>query len=1002
MVLLGVYVGFRTITSPFLDVERTTHAIKQQPRVEHAATISQQTTGTWFPDQPWVADADMQFFDEGRSLFCNDFNLMNDDKSVRISPIAILWESEDENQKVPYTLIADAAELKSTRALSPNSGELGRITEGHIAGNVKIQGPKGLSITGRSFHMDETSMKLWSSEPIAFRYEQHHGTAAGGLEIYLDAESPGNGLMSVTDVKLIRLNGKVVCNFHVPGESIKDEALNVQVKAAGGFTFNLLARTATFSGMSLPAPRPLKAYEEVHVKRFHPDGTFDQMVTPLLQLTFRNELSEVTGKDNSMALEHVKAFGRQVVMKSEEHDLLINANNFQYAVDERRIDIRNQPEGSKEALGQVSVTQGTTRLQVPHIQVLHSLQNAEPQRIECNGRGIVEGRGKPKVDSLTGRILQSRFGAMWKKSLVMQLAPDNTTRVITLKGAASVAETTQRFRLSAEEIDFTVQQLKDESVAAAGNSIRSVAFQQPESKTASAMPELDLTNFRPLQMRARDNVTLVSPTGSGTVRKELTVRFEDMLPSNEPPKKSSLADAFSNPDKDPNKPQDKFSFAADTLEAIVGLSIGTDTREAEPRNIWLRENVEVTRESVDPEDSFTAAGNALDASYGVEKKMDIKLFGDPAKVSSQLRSLEGKRIDLAELDSEATVYGSGKIQFTMKKGFDGRSLETPIPLEIFWSDSMTFHERSANFVGNIRVVMDDKSTQATTLTCSGLTVYFKEGMALGQKKQDGSFDTVRRDGEEKEKENPIERIEFHNRVVVKIDEFADKELNGTHRAEFADLNLNLVTGDFDAVGPGFLESVQPDTRGTLQGPAPATVRANTPSKTAETAFVYMRTEFIGSVKGNRQQNMATLTQNVVALVSPIRRVDEKISMDVSIRDLPQKAGFLRAEQLTVSAIDDESKNTSIRDESDTVDFAVVASENARLESKTLAASADVITYDHQKQQFIMRAEGDGIVVVNHRTGPGGALNHTTGRRFEYYRLTDSLSADGFGGLEIGQ
>jgi len=582
----------------------------------------------------------------------------------------------------------------------------------------------------------------------------------------------------------------------------------------------------------------------------------------------------------------------------------------------------------------------------------------------------------------------------------MQMASDNETRVITIKGSASVAETTQRFRLSAEEIDFTVKELKDETVAGSDNSIRPVVFQQPKSKTASAMPEMDLASFRPLLMSARDNVTLISPTGSGTVRKELTIRFEDMLPATDTKEESSLASAFRNPDDDSKKQKDKFSFAADTLEAVVGLSVGTETREVEPRNIWLRENVEVTRQSADPEESFTATGNALDASYGVKKKMEIKLFGDPAKVTSQLRSLEGKRIDLAELDSEATVYGSGKIQFTMKKGFDGRSLATPIPLEIFWSDSMTFHERSANFVGNIRVVMDDKSTQSTTLTCSGLTVYFKEGLALGQKKQDGSFDTVARSG--KEKENPIERIECQNRVVVKIDEFVNQELNGTHRAEFADLNLNLVTGDFDAVGPGFLESVRPDTRGTLQGPAPATVRANTPSKTAETAFVYMRTEFIGSLKGNRQQHMATLTQNVVAIVSPVRRVDEKISMDVSISDLPQKAGFLRAEQLTVSAIGDESKNTLTRDESQTADFAVVASENARLESKTLAASADVITYDHQKQQFIMRAEGDGIVVVNHRTGPGGALNHTTGRRFEYYRLTDSLSADGFGGLEIGQ
>ena len=83
-------------------------------------------------------------------------------------------------------------------------------------------------------------------------------------------------------------------------------------------------------------------------------------------------------------------------------------------------------------------------------------------------------------------------------------------------------------------------------------------------------------------------------------------------------------------------------------------------------------------------------------------------------------------------------------------------------------------------------------------------------------------------------------------------------------------------------------------------------------------------------------------------------------------------------------------------------FSIVARTNARLESRSIAASADVITYDHAKEQFIIRADGDGNVTVHHRSGPDGRFNRFSGNRFEYYRRTNRLKAKEIDGLNLGE
>jgi len=287
--------------------------------------------------------------------------------------------------------------------------------------------------------------------------------------------------------------------------------------------------------------------------------------------------------------------------------------------------------------------------------------------------------------------------------------------------------------------------------------------------------------------------------------------------------------------------------------------------------------------------------------------------------------------------------------------------------------------------------MDDGATQDVELTCAGMTVYFSKDIALEQTADEKTFDAIAASdsGEDKAKSD-IERIECDNTVRVRVNQWLDGEPFGRHSAEFADFKLNLITGDFNAIGRGYLESVSPDEDGQLQGPAPATARANTPAQTSENAFVYLRVEFIGDLTGNLNRREANLTHNVMALVAPARHIDDEINMDVPTSELPERAGILLSELLTISSIDrgSDAENS----------FEIVARDNARLRSRILSASgADVIKYDHQKQQFIMKAEGKGSVRVNHLDG--SKLNTLNGKQFEFYR-PNRLISEGLGGLQL--
>lgn len=983
----AAYLLFRVTTSPFLDVEREKQKFTRPQQAAGISPEARQDAEKWFVDHPWVATSGKYFRDSGRYLFCRTFELSDDKRSIKVRPLAMMWRAKDSD--VPVRIVADSAELFGADEFSLNGGELGRVSGGILSGNVQVRGPDNLRIDGRTFHLEDAPMKLWSSEPIDFTFGRHTGRADSGVDVLFNEQSlESEGTDGINKVSLL---GRVQCKLTLDDRRNGEGPTQLLVRAARGFVFEngVALKTGTFSGFPRTSDprvtrnrkiRRLNRDQEVWVRRLSPDGTVDELVCPELRLRFRNDTAPSTGAQvaDKIKLEHVQAWGRLVEFISPAQGVEVFANDFQYHVDARQIDIRYLTNDVTDQRKYVVVRRDESLLTVPHIRVIHT-ENNELQRLECNGPGGFRSVTKPESAAPDDKPRQ--IEGRWGESLIFQSAPDGSEQYLTLSGGGAFGDITRQLALSAGKITLTMASNPQRPTT---NPLTTVGA------TSTDTPDIgDLfSDIRPRLLTASRNVVLKSPEADGTLRDSLTVRFlQQPSKTTARPIRTVSATNADKADNENTNSTERFSFTSDTGDAEVILSETMNADDAPPYRVWLNGSVDVERHSEKSDSAFTAKGNQLVAANSESDVRTIQLFGNPAKVESATRNLEGPRIDLNELSGQAEVIGSGRIRFVTTRGFDGKELVTPTPLDIYWSDHMEFRERSANFVGKVRVIMSDGETQDIEMLCAGLTVWFSADVSLNPS-DESSFEAVvvSSTDEDQTSKSPVERLKCHHKVEVTIDQFVSGSLTGKHHAQFSDLEINLSTGNFNATGPGFLESISPDKEGQLQGSPPVVARPNTPSQTRETAFVYLRTEFVGEINGNIDRREATLSQNVVALMAPTRRVDEAVNLQqIPTRDLPERAGILQAEQLTFGAIPGRNGASD--------SFSLLGRTNARLESRSISASADVITYDHQKEQFIIRAEGSKTVNVSHRTGVGGQFNRTSGSRFEYYRQTNQLKAD---------
>ncbi len=1027
--LLSVYAAYAALTRPWLTVEHQT-PITVTPKAGKAKEKSQvfESAVRHFEADSWVQKANGKFRDGDRLLFFDKHELFNDNRSIRVKPVAILWgsknrsdddpdkdkhkdkDTEEDNDKdtTPITATADSAQLDASTKFSLGEGQFGKITSGLLAGDVRITGPEQLRIEGRTFYIDEDAMKIWTGQPVKFQWQGHEGTAEGGAEIELVSSSdPAQaGLMSVSNVSRIRLLGRVQCSLYFPDKKGKGDPVKISVNAANGFEYFVPTRQGTFSGF---VDRELRVDNQVLVQRLREDGSADKLFCSQLVLglqpRIRTNSADGKKKRENLELASITADGRRVVYHSTLDDIHATMSILRFQLFEETLELLGRPEAATGKPVYVDIRQGSKRLLAPRVAVSF-LEGKGFKSVFCNGPGRIEPVADREPDPGVPAVTAS-----WNESL--EFDRGETDR-ITLKGTSSVSYPEKDMDLEAGKIEVV---LENEDAAD-----QSAPSSEPveNADSQNSIMGLSSLHFRPKEVIATDNVLMTVTGLTGKASRQLVVKFanlEDGAFSVQPVsmvREQEASDESGNAAPKNTPRQGMTEFSSETIEASL-----VTVPDADPQlhDLWLKGNVSIVHTAAGDEENtvFKAYGNVLHAEGGFTGDREIKLFGDPAVMDRDTARIEGKRIDLSEVvrsgteQMEATVEGSGRVRFVVQQGPDGQQLSSPAPLDIYWNERMSFSGRTAHFIGNVRAVLNNEVDYDAQLTCAGMKVHFAEEVQISRdrKEREMAFNIPRSKvgsakGADSEPENEIVKIECEGQVVVDAETMVNKVVTARHHAEFADFVIDQKTGDFHAMGPGVIESVQPDKNKRLKFTGRTVARANTPINTPDHACMYMRATFIGRIEGNHVRRYVRLRQHVRGVFGPVRTLDDKINIDgLGADELPLNTGSMGCENLTVSMNSTEGSAEN--------SFSLVAESNGagggsgtrapwRLESREFSGDADKITYDHSKQQYILRADEGRQAKVTYQ--PNGREPQTlTGRRFDYYADRNQLQADQITGVQ---
>lgn len=997
--LSALYLLYSQITRPMLTVNRSPQIARAQPAVpEKSSPIFATSANRWLPQHQWVSKANSRFRDGSRLLFFDEHELLNENRAIRVSPVAMVWQGEGESQgegegESPITAVAESASFTCSAPLSLGAGQFGRITSGLLGGEVRIEGPQGLRIEGRTFYFEEESLRIWSSEPVRFGWEQHTGTAEGGVEIELSgaANPQEGGLMSVSDIRRIRLLGRVNCSLQFTEKDSSDRPVQLHVSAANGFEYYVPTLECTFTGF---VDRELRPDNQVLVEQPQEDGSRDRLFCSrlLLQLRRRERDPGERGGSQQLAAVSIAADGRRVLFRSEYRQITAAMSRLVYQIEERRLDLTGRPLSPAGPAAPVTVEHAGRRLTAPAVAAVLDGRN-QVRLLQCSGPGRIDPPELAAGQAVDEKVDRESVSAKWSTSLQLTRAEQD---VLVLTGQAEVGWRPQRLSLAAAEIALTMYGATDRGT----------------EEVAAGDGKLPLLRG-PRQLRATGDVRLDSPQLTGGAKESLLVEFEpeDVSSGGQSVTSGEAASAGLPTTPLASGGSGTTQFFCDAVETKLRMSSAGRVRF---EDLWLRGAVAVTHRGERKSENFTAEGKSLHAAAGFDGSRRIMLFGEPASVTRVSDRIDGPRIDLNELISpmqaarrEAEVRGSGRIRFVVERGLDGKLLERPTPLDIYWNEKMSFAERTARFTGNVRAVLDNETDFDVELTCAGMLVHFGEAVRVEQPVAGREIEVVSAvvDESSEQRRPSIERIECEGRVQVQAKMMTAGVVTARHFAEFADFEFEYGTGQFRGTGPGYIETVQPDSSGRLAVSRAAVARANTPVSEPDQAFIYVRATFIGTLDGSQQARFVRLRQHVRGVFGPVRSLDEKISLErVSVAELPDQTGLMGCENLTVSlsagggSAGGDGRSFSLVAESNAAGGGTGTRAPCRLESRLFSGDADKITYDHAKQQYILRAEEGRQAKVTYLPH-NGQPQVLTGRRFEYYSDRNYLNANQITGVQ---
>ena len=913
---------------------------KPSPKFEEMAS-------KFLPRAPWAANAPFRHRDNDTFLYCRDYLLGNEKRSVSLTPFAMVMAESvlEGEEQVPITMVAEGAQLDFSGSLGDADFDVGQVTSGKLLGQVRIEGPDNMLIIGRNFSVNESARRLWSDDIVQFRYGPHAGRGRG-VEIRLASEDVSDGVLAAESIRTIRIRQDVVLELLGEGDvrtrstPAKDI---IHVKSKGHLEFDLETNIATLD-------------RDIEVRKPTGPNANDTLKCDVLNIHFR-KVEKVGSKKDSQRLEPIQLTANgSVELQSQENELFVTqVTDLNYLLEERVIELANTVEFPDGSGPPMKVAQQSSDMICRRLILVHDEDN-QLRAIRCPGPGVLNSKSEEKPDELA-------LVARWTDGLVMEPEGSDGMKILRISGQALVKQPIEETQLSADTIRVW---LRDQPAAPA-------TLKSRPSTSAFAK-----TRLSPVKMEADGNVNIKSPQMSGPTR-HLVVLFEEptALPRLPGDRQKFRSASFRNSGKqDPTRAKlmDRtFNVQAETIQAVVRTEPAEG--QSEMPEVHLKGRVIVR--SVDGLERMLLEGDVLHVLENESGNQKMTLIGSKKKlavVEHDNRQIEGLSIYLDRAANKAEVIGTGSLKVTVDKDLEGKSLPEPEPLEIVWTKDMTFDGRQATLRGNVTARLGNDEVQRQELICPAMRVHFTEAI---------SFSEGLNGGNEAELGKLLRNIECVGGVSVNSFEFSQGRTIAERHARFRSVNINQKTGNTKAVGPGWITSWAQDSPRLSR---PVSAQANQSLGARKSAWDYTRIDFLGILDGNYHKRTTTFKRDVTVVHGPVERLSQVVDPDASPDgELPDGAVRMKCDQLQLTERGSKEGPRTME---------LLGFGNAELDGRKVHAEADEIKYDQFKELFTLLSKGDRLARIWQRDRVGAPWRPLAGRRWVYSHRKENQSLQG--------
>ncbi len=402
---------------------------------------------------------------------------------------------------------------------------------------------------------------------------------------------------------------------------------------------------------------------------------------------------------------------------------------------------------------------------------------------------------------------------------------------------------------------------------------------------------------------------------------------------------------------------------------------------------------------------LVVTGDWLHATDANSPRAKVTVLGKPAHMEGRGMALTGPNIAIDCGANRLAMDGAGTLEQTLYRDLENRPLSHPSTLRVDWHKAMTFDGRIAHFQDAVKVRGETQALETGSMDV-GLEhrISFSDGQPQQSLVQQSAL----------QQRATVETIHCGEGVYV-VNQSLDAagQQTSSDRIQLKDLDMNNITGEFHATGPGRLISVRRGSTqgfnmpgGPLAGPAaggvPARAAAFAPGQPpAAAALECLDLRFMNSITGNKNRKDMTFHGQVRAAHAAAQSWNTKLDDDDPNRLGPQ-AFVLHSESLEVAdmtPVGGSGGNMEFQARDNVIAEGTIPSSTPGAPTNFTARCAR-LSYSQAKDQLIFEGDGRSDAELYRQNGEGTRLTPAKAAKIIYFPKTQEVIGNGFRSLEM--